>query len=1279
MAVVESVKTLSIIPLNEKNFATWKIQVKMALMRENLWGIVNGAEALPIGANNDENRRKFVLRRDRALSTIVISIEPKLLYIIGDPSDPRLVYQKLENFFQKKTWSNKLRLRKKLYSAKLKAGDTMHGHLRNLIDIFDKLAVMDDAVSEEDRVIHLLASLPDKYSTLVTALEAQENVPSWETVSEKLLHEEQKQTTHVNEETAFFGKPKFSKSSKFSKSERKCFECGKSGHIKKNCRVYLRKLRSSQNFNANVASNDSTNKDESDMDNCGLLTSSLSASEGIDHNWIVDSGATRNMCNNKDYFDKLVELNNPIRIKLGDGREVCAVAIGTVTLEVNLPDRRVESFLLRNVLYVPSLAYNLISVAQLDKEGKHTVFSNNSCRICCSDKVIAVATKLGELYSLETALSVGTANYSTANLWHKRFCHLNEQSLKKIFSHGIVDGINCDKFNDLSFCESCVQGKNHRLPFPKKTERRSTKILEVIHSDVCGKISTPSLSNCNYFVTFIDDSSRYVWIYFLQTKDQVFEKFKEFKIFVEKQTGAEIKTLRTDNGGEYTSREFENFLSSNGIKHEKTVPKTPEQNGISERMNRSLVESVRTMLHDADLPRKFWAEALSTAAYVKNRSPSSVLQGNKTPYEVFNKRKPNVNYFRSFGCEAYAHIPKDDRKKLDQKSLKCIFLGYGKFVKGYRLFDVEKEKIIFSRDVVFNESSFSLQKESLQSPTRAYVELPITDSLGEIDSTVPLRRSQRTIKPPERLGDWTTLATNEGKEPNSYQEALTDSNAKLWREAMAAEMSSMQDNKVWKLVKLPEGRSAVACRWIYKKKTDSNGRVSRYKARLVAKGFSQKPGVDYDETFSPVARFESVRTIMAIGVQQGHHIHQMDVTAAFLNGELHEEVYMAQPEGYEVKGKENLVCKLNKSIYGLKQSPRCWNASLHSYLVENKFVQSSSDPCIYTHSEGELLILALYVDDIILSSKSLDKITAVKSLLQKRYKMSDMGKLNYFLGVKIDQSIARDSIFMSQQAYSERLVQNFGLSDAKPAKTPMEPNFNFSTEKDNEVFVDSQKYQSAVGSLLYLSTKTRPDLSYAVGKVARYCAKPASEHWVAVKRILRYVKGTTNYGLLYSKSNSSSCVGYSDADWAGDASDRKSTSGYSFQLSGASVSWNSTKQTCVALSTAEAEYYALASAAQEAIWMQQLLKDLHYSYIQPMTVYEDNQATMCIAGDRQCSKKTKHIDIRFHFVRDLINSNKIVLKYCSSDQMIADILTKSLSAEKFCSGRDMLGVSTCTF
>ena len=1260
---------VNIVPLNEKNFATWKIQIKMTLIKEGLWGLVTGTEVAP---TENGALAKYNTRKDRALATIVMAIQPSLLYLVGDPTDPQVVYEKLRDTFQKKTWSNKLRLRKSLYGMKLLPGMNVHQLLKSFVEIFEELSIIGEAVDNEDKVIHLLASLPDEYSTLVTALEAQDNIPSWEIVQEKLLHEENKlklKTASDNIESALNNNVK-----RFKKTF-KCYECGKSGHIKKNCKVFLNKLKASSSSNANMVN--TAEVSDLEYDSCGLI-SVLSACDVKYNSWVIDSGATRHMCNSVDKFDKLIDLKFHKQVKVGDGRSIKAIGIGTVTLHV---DTGISgSFKLCNVLYVPELSYNLLSVAQILNDDKTVNFHNNVCDILSKNgDIIVSGNKTGDLYQvieipLELSCISDSVSVDSTNIWHRRFCHLNNDGMHKLIRENLVDGINDCKFTKLDFCEPCVNGKNHRLPFPKKSLTRATKPLELIHSDVCGKVSVPSLSGNNYFVTFIDDCTRFVWAYPIKTKDEVFDKFKCWKTIVEKQIGMKIKTFRSDNGGEYLSNMFKKFFQVEGIKHETTVPHTPEQNGVSERMNRSLVEAVRTMLHDSNLGKIFWAEALATAVYIRNRCPTSALVL-KTPFEGLYGKKPNVKHLRIFGCTAYGHIPKQSRGKLDSKSIKCIFLGYSSLQKGYRLYDPIKNKVVICRDVIFDESNFaSFQKEfenNVNINPNPCIELPISIPTDEVTQDVP-RRSVRNRRPPDRYGDWACITKLED-DPLNFQDAINSASSTKWKEAMQEEIKSMATNDVWNLTELPEGREVIKSKWLFKKKLDAEGNVSKYKARLVARGFDQRYGIDYDETFSPVARFESIRMIMALSVQLDLHLHHMDVASAFLNGELKEDVYMTQPEGYIVKGNESLVCKLNRSIYGLKQAPRCWNASLDKVLKELNFIQSNSDPCIYTNIyNNELFILAVYVDDIILACKSINRINEFKGMLMTRYKMTDLDELNYFLGVKVDQ--INNNVFLSQKAYALRIMEKFGLTEANPVKTPIEPNLKLNDATSDDKLFDAAMYQSAVGCLLYLSTKTRPDISYAVGKAARFCSKPMNQHWLIVKRILRYVKGTIDFGLLYSKCESPICIGYSDSDWAGDSGDRKSTSGYTFQMSGASVSWNSCKQSCVALSTAEAEYVALSKATQEAVWLRQFLSGIHPDSAQPMTINEDNQAAISISNDFICSKKTKHIDIKFHFVRDQINKNVIKLKYCCTDSMIADILTKGLTPDKFLRFRKMLGV-----
>ena len=481
---------------------------------------------------------------------------------------------------------------------------------------------------------------------------------------------------------------------------------------------------------------------------------------------------------------------------------------------------------------------------------------------------------------------------------------------------------------------------------------------------------------------------------------------------------------------------------------------------------------------------------------------------------------------------------------------------------------------------------------------------------------------------------------------------------------MQAEMDSFAQNDVWDLVELPPGRKLVGSKWVFKKKVGADGKVERFKARLVAQGFTQKYGDDYDETFCPVVRLESLRMMLALAVQHDLELHQVDVTTAFLNGTLEEEVFMKQPEGFVVPGSEELVCRLKKSIYGLKQSPRCWNLALDSKLKEIGFSQSSHDPCIYHRNErGNMLIVGVYVDDIILAGNE-SSIQRVKAALASAFDIKDLGKLNYFLGIKIERNL-NNSIWIGQPAYIENLLVTLGMQDCKPVKTPVSAGNKLVKATEQDECIDQRQYQSAVGSLMYLAVSTRPDISYSVGSLARFNSKPTKEHWVALKRVLRYLKGTKDLGILYSKAEKDSCIGYTDADWAGDQDDRKSISGYVFLLSGGAISWESQKQRCVALSTAEAEYVAMSTATQEAIWLRQLIAEITSSEETPILVYEDNQSAIAIARNPQFHGRTKHIDIRHHYVREEISKGTVTIQYCPSCDMAADILTKGLGSDPF--------------
>ena len=673
------------------------------------------------------------------------------------------------------------------------------------------------------------------------------------------------------------------------------------------------------------------------------------------------------------------------------------------------------------------------------------------------------------------------------------------------------------------------------------------------------------------------------------------------------------------------------------------MPHSPQQNGVSERMNRTLVESARSMIAYAGLSNIFWAEAISCSSYVRNRLPTSALKEGETPYERFSLTS-----------------------------------------KGYRLFDETNQKLYIRRDVEFNESDFGQKSAMSTEPDQKSMELKqnadITakdEERQEPQEEKELRRSERTRKTPVRYGydEYADTATcrvrhvayhlSEVDEPSTIQEAKSSDHAPEWKVATDAEYNSLIENKTWKLVELPPGRKAIGCKWVFKLKHDVVGRVERFKARLVAKGYAQKYGIDYDEIFSPVVRFSSIHLLLAFAVQHDFPIHQMDVQTAFLNGKLDEEIYMQQPEGYVKPGEEHLACKLEKSLYGLKQSSRCWNKAIKESVEKLGFTQASADPCVFIRKADTLTILAIHVDDLMILAENILEMQRLKGSLKVQFKMKDMGELHYYVEVCIVQDKERKQVYLHQGQYIEKMLKKFGQTEAKPVSTPADLNVKLQKEDGVSRPVDTVTYQSIVGSLLYAAITTRPDIAQAVGVVSKFCANPTQSHLTAAKRILRYLKGTAYLGLSYKKCADGNLIGYSDADWAGDVDDRHSTSGNVFLLAKGAVSWLSKKQATVALSTAEAEYVALSAATQEAIWLRRLLTDVGESLEDPIVINEDNQGAIAMAKNPVGHARTKHIDIRYHFVREGVQNGAIILKYVATGEMIADILTKPLPKHPF--------------
>ena len=760
--------------------------------------------------------------------------------------------------------------------------------------------------------------------------------------------------------------------------------------------------------------------------------------------------------------------------------------------------------------------------------------------------------------------------------------------------------------------------------------------------------------------------------------------FKIYKAEVENQFGKKIKALRSDRGGEYFMHDFNNFCEEHGIIHQSSAPYTPQQNGVAERKNRTLGEMVNCMLNKSKLPFNLWGEALLTACYIHNRVVSKKTK--MSPYEIVKERKPDLSYLKVWGCLAYYRVPDPKRTKLGPRALKGVFVGYAG--KTYRILDMSANVIVESRDVVFFENKFHYNNEIVGENNSNIPSSSTSDGSNKIiknndDShVVEPRRSVRPRKEkllhPDFISSEFIVCLVEGDQhnnvvnkhnvvlnieddPKTYSEAMSSRDSSFWKEAIDDEMDSINGNNTWVLVDLPKGSKPIGCKWVFRRKYDTNHNVHSFKARLVAKGYKQKEGMDYFDTYAPVARITSIRVLFALASIYHLHVHQMDVKTAFLNGDLNEEIYVEQPEGFILKGNENKVYKLVKSLYGLKQAPKDWHEKFDSTILCNGFVHNGADKCIYSKFLDEYgVIICLYVDDLLLFGTNVIGINKVKEYLSSIFKMKDLGEVDTFLGIKVRKHSGGYSL--NQAHYIENILNKFNHLGFKEINTPFDSCVKLC--ENNGRAVAQLEYASAIGSLMYAMRCTRPDIAFAVSKMSRYTSNPNVEHWKCVTRIFGYLKKYKNLGLVFN-DYPAVLEGYTDASWVQSVGDNQSVSGWLFTMGGCAVSWSSKKQTCISHSTMESEFIALAACGKEAEWIRNLLLDIKLwpSPMPPISINCDSQNTMSNAYKRTYNGQSRHISLRHGYVKQLLENGTLTIVYVRSCKNLADPFTKPLSRE----------------
>ena len=998
--------------------------------------------------------------------------------------------------------------------------------------------------------------------------------------------------------------------------------------------------------------------------------------------WVMDSGATDHITADQGTLISVFNSSITPSVLVGNGSAAPVTKSGHGAL---LSQSR--PLHLNNVLVCPSIIKNLVSVRRFVTDNRCTVEFDPfgfSVKDLLTKQMLLRCDSSGPLYTVTQPRPMPHLALTTgSSIWHRRMGHPGssiQRSLNSLFSS--------NKADMTTMCHACQLGKHARLPFFSSSSI-VTEPFQIIHSDIW---TSPVLSNSGfkYYLLFLDHFSHYIWVYPLQKKSDTFGKFLQFSAYVRTQFNKSIRALQCDNGGEYTNRAFLDHLASSGTEIRLSCPHTSQQNGRAERMLRTINNLVRTLLIQANMPYTYWTEALLTAVHTLNLLPSSSIN-NVTPFSRLFNQPASYSHLRVFGCLCYPNMLATSPHKLAPRSTACVFLGYPSNHRGYRCLDMSTRKIIISRHVKFVEDVFPFAAlppvprpppiTPLPPPIAPpHIHTPPTPTPPSPPVDIP---PPAVPPPPQNTRSMTTRSMNGIIKPRTPLCLHTDNISPIpfshvqaakdpyWNNAMKDEHHALIKRRTWDLVPRPPATNIIRSMWLFRHKFDADGKLSRYKARLVANGKSQQLGIDCNETFSPVIKPASVRAVLHLALARDWPLRQLDVKNAFLHGDLEETVYMHQPPGFVDKSKPNHVCLLRRSLYGLKQAPRAWYNRFATVAKKIGFRQSLCDTSLFVLGNGSnMAYLLLYVDDIILTASSPQLFEKIVSELGTAFELTDLGKLHHFLGIAVTYNSA--GILLSQQNYAADILHRASMTNCKPSNTPVDTKAKLAAD-DSKPVEDPSLYRSLAGALQYL-TFTRPDIAFAVQQVCLFMHDPRENHFTALKRILRYVKGTITHGLQIRKSSTTDLVAYTDADWAGCPSTRCSTSGYAVFLGDSLISWSSKRQHTVSRSSAEAEYRGVANAVAETSWLRNLFLELGCPLSKATLVYCDNVSAVYLSTNPVQHQRTKHVEIDLHFVRERVALGQIRVLHVPSSFQYADIFTKGLPSPLFTEFRSSLNV-----
>jgi len=1284
---------------SQEKYELWEVKFMSHLRLQKLLSVVERPDSA--GVPNDDAEKNA-----EVFAELVQFLDDKSLSLVirDAKNDGRRALEILREYYIGSSKPRVLALYTELTSLKMTSTETVTDYVIRAETAATSLKAAGEVVSESLLIAMILKGLPDDYkafTTVITQKREELKFSDFKLSLRSYEESEKSRAAHSGNDNDSVMKTKYNKNSNI-----KCHLCGRMGHKKFECKFVpapgrqggqgykgaksrwcniCKNTTHDTNYcrnNNHVKNVSNVNRDKSDEDSF-VFKVDISLEENCNINFdhcdmLVDCGATTHIVCDKSKFTKFDENFDSSKhcIELANGFRSNNVvkAKGDATFLLTDSTGCKRSVILKNALYIPSYNQNIFSVQCATQSGSSVKFFPDRAELKSSNGTLFDIAKQGKLYFLNGVKSIQSCSLEE---WHRIMGHCNARDVLK--QETVVTGMKITDKNSFN-CTTCAEGKMSQYRNHQADEKAS-KPLELIHCDLSAPVEPMSINNSKYAMTLVDDYSGLIMVYFLNKKSDTVAAMRKFLADISPY-GA-VKKLRSDNGTEFTSSDFKALLVENKIKHEFSAPYSPHQNGTAERSWRSLFEMARCLLIDADLPKKLWNYAVRAAAYIRNRCYCSRIK--MTAFEMFLGKKPDVSNMHIFGCVCYAYI--QNKKKLDARSKQGYFVGYDPYSPAYLVYLPQENKVErvrcvkFFNDVMKQNNNMDETEEGTSvwykycQDEKKNEENPTVDIPENSERRYPMRSNRR---PPEYLKDYeTSLVSSDlanctvnycykiSDIPKSYSEAMSSNEADDWHKAMNDEMTALKDNETYELTKRPKDKNVIGGRWVFAVKSGPNGE-EQFKARYVAKGYSQIQNIDYHETFSPTANITSIRMLMQVAVDNLLHVHQMDVKTAYLNANIDDEIYVEQPDGFTAKDDdgEKFVYKLKKSLYGLKQSSRNWNITLHNYLLSLQFVQSSCDYCVYTKFDSiSTVIVIIWVDDLIIAGSNLSVINSVKSHLSCKFKMKDLGQLKWFLGINF--YFADNSIQMNQSKYINKLLDKFKMSDCNTKLIPCDLSVKDVIEAESVLLEDAKPYRQIVGSLIYLMVSTRPDLCYIVNMLSQQLAKPTSAHLQLSKLVLKYLRGTITHFLEFSKSsNGLGLLGFTDSDWGG--SKDRSISGFCYKLSenSALVSWKSKKQNTVALSSCEAEYIATSFAVQEAIFLQQLLRDMTGLDKVPVHLKIDNQGAIELSKNPVHRQRSKHIDIKYHHVREHVQNGNVVLHYVPSADNIADMFTKPVSKEK---------------